>query len=176
MGGGVGLLIVDVQPVFLREPPMWTLEGDDLVQKCMSLLHHARTRGIPVVFVQHIDADDMPNGATDAEKEIHSALMPLEGEVVVGKVYGSAFMKTHLDDILVSQGIQHIVVCGLSVYGCVNETVLFAKLFGFDVTVVEDAVAAQNYDEWPTSEGIPVFLGEWERGGISLCKAAEVPF
>jgi nicotinamidase-related amidase len=176
MGSKTALLVVDVQPVFLKDPPMWTLGGDDLVQKCKSLLDRARSRGIAVIFVQHIDADDMPTGTTDEEKAIHSDLTPLEGETVVGKVYGSAFMETDLSEILASQSIRHLVVCGLSVYGCVNETVLFAKLFGFDVTVVEDAVAAQDYDEWPTSEGIPVFLNAWKRGGISLCKAAEVPF
>jgi nicotinamidase-related amidase len=176
MESKIGLLVVDVQPVFLKDPPMWTVEGDDLVQKCKSLLDRARSRGVAVIFVQHIDADDMPSGATDEEKAIHGDLTPLEGETVVGKVYGSAFMETDLSDILLSQSIRHLVVCGLSVYGCVNETVLFAKLFGFDVTVVEDAVAAQNYGGWPTSEGIPVFLGEWKRGGISLCKASEVPF
>jgi len=176
MESKTGLLVVDVQPVFLKDPPMWTVEGDDLVKKCKSLLDRARSRGVVVIFVQHIDADDMPSGTTDEEKVIHGDVTPLEGETVVGKVYGSAFMKTDLSDILASHRIRHLVVCGLSVYGCVNETVLFAKLFGFDVTVVQDAVAAQNYDEWPTSEGIPVFLGEWERGGISLCKASEVRF
>jgi len=176
MDSRVGLLVIDVQPVFLKDPPMWTVEGDDLIEKCRTLLYHARTRGIPVIFVQHIDADDMPSGTTDAEKAMHCDLAPWEEEIVVGKVYGSAFMKTDLADILASQGIRHVVVCGLSAYACVNETVLFAKLFGFDVTVVEDAIAAQNYDEWPTNEGIPVFLNEWKRGGISLCKAADVPF
>jgi len=176
MESKTGLLIVDVQPVFMKDPPMLTLEGGDLVQKCKGLMHHARSCGIPVVYVQHIDEDDMPSGTTDADKAFHSDLTPLDGEIVVSKIYGSGFMQTELSEVLESQGIHHLVVCGLSAYGCINETVLFAKLFGFDVTVIEDAVAAPNYDEWPTNEGIPLFLAEWKRAGISLCKTKDVSF
>jgi len=168
------LLIVDVQPIFMKDPLMLTLDGDDLVIKCKTLLDRAREQATPVVFVQHVDKDDMPEGTTDEDMAFHPELTPHADEPVIGKMFGSGFMATNLDKTLKSMGIRHLIVCGLSTYGCVNSTVLFAKLFGYEVTIVCDAIAAPDYDQWPITEGIPVFLSEWEKGGIRLAVANDI--
>jgi nicotinamidase-related amidase len=165
-----------VQPIFLADPPMWTVDGDDLVAKCARLIDRARSHGTPVVFIQHADEHDMPGGVAEEDKAIHRDLAPQEGEPVVRKIYGSGFMQTDLTEILAARGIRHLLICGLSAYGCVNETVLFGKLLGFDITVVKDAVAAPNLDTWPAGEGIPTFLSEWRRAGMSLQAAEDVSF
>jgi len=162
------LVVIDVQPIFMKDPLMLTLDGDDLVEKCTDLLERARTQGTPVVFVQHVDKNDMPAGTTDEELAFHAALTPREDEPVIGKMFGSGFMETDLDKTLKDMGIHHLVICGLSAYGCVNQTVLFAKLFGYKVTVVRDAIGAPDYEQWPATAGIPLFLSNWEKGGIEL--------
>lgn len=170
------LVIVDVQPIFMKSPKMLTLDGDDLVAKCSGLLEAARTTHMPVVFVQHVDKDDMPEGTTDKDMAFHQDLTPQAGEPVIGKMFGSGFMQTDLDETLRSLGINHLIVCGLSAYGCVNQTVLFAKLFGYDVTVVQDAIAAPEYEQWPVTEGIPIFLAQWKKGSINLASARSLRF
>jgi nicotinamidase-related amidase len=168
------LVIIDVQPIFMIDPKMLTLDGDDLVAKCTSLLNDARKNGMPVVFVQHVDKNDMPEGTTDEDMAFHPDLSPQEDEPVIGKHFGSGFMETTLDETLKSMDIQELIVCGLSAYGCVNQTVLFAKLFGYDVTVVQDAVGAPDYEQWPVTEGIPIYLSNWERGGVQLAFTKDV--
>jgi nicotinamidase-related amidase len=168
------LVIIDVQPIFMIDPKMLTLDGDDLVSKCEALIDRARRTNIPVVFVQHVDRRDIPAGTTDEDMAFHSDLAPLKTEPVVGKVFGSGFMETALDEVLKSMEIQRLVICGLSAYGCVNQTVLFAKLFGYDVTVVQDAVGAPDYEQWPVTEGIPIYLSNWERGGVQLAFTKDV--
>lgn len=168
------LVVIDVQPVFMNEPLMLTVDGDDLVEKCKGLIDRARAAGLQVVYVQHVDKDDMPAGTTEADIAFHPDLAPRADEPVIGKAFGSGFMETKLDETLKEKEIQHLLVCGLSAYGCVNLTVLFAKLFGYEVTVVRDAIGAPDYEQWPVTEGIPVFLANWERGGIGLESAIEV--
>ena len=170
------LVIIDVQPIFMNDPKMLTLAGDDLVAKCTSLLNDARKSGMPVVFVQHVNKDDMPAGTTDEDMAFHPDLSPQEDEPVIGKHFGSGFMETNLDETLKSMDIQELLICGLSAYGCVNQTVTFAKLFGYQVTVVQDAVGAPNHENWPVAEGIPIFLSNWERGGIKLTLSGAVEF
>lgn len=170
------LVVIDVQPIFMKDPLMLTLDGNDLVEKCADLLERARMQGTPVVFVQHVDKDDMPSGTTDEDMAFHAALAPREDEPVIGKVFGSGFMETALDKTLQMMGIRHLVICGLSAYGCVNQTVLFAKLFGYEVTVVRDAIGAPDHEQWPVTKGIPIFLSNWEKGNIELASSRFVNF
>jgi len=174
MTAKTALIIVDVQPVFMNDPKMLTVDGDDLVRKCKSLLDRARDLGIPIVHIQHVDKDDMPNGTRDQDMAIHPSLTPLADEPVIGKRFGSGFMETTLEATLASTNARHLVVCGLSAYGCVNQTVLFAKLFGYQVTVVQDAIAAPDSEVWSVPDGIPIFLSNWEKGGILLESTHEV--
>lgn len=53
----------------------------------------------------------------------------------------SAFQGTQLADHMRSAGIQNIRICGLATDYCVKATVLDAIETGFDVTLIEDAVA-----------------------------------
>jgi len=174
MTANKALVVIDVQPVFMKDPLMLTVDGNDLVEKCKGLIDRARAAGLQVVYVQHVDKDDMPEGATEGDIAFHPDLSPRAGEPVIGKIFGSGFMKTNLDEALKEGGIQHLLVCGLSAYGCVNSTVLFAKLFGYEVTIVRDAIGAPDYEQWPVTKGIPVFLADWKRGGIGLESAVDV--
>ena len=169
------LLVIDVQPVFMT-PPMLTVDGDDLVTKCRILIEHARTGGIPVVYVQHVDEEDMPKDVRPEDKAFHADIAPQPGDPIVKKIFGSAFMRTNLEDVLTSGGIEHLIVCGLSATGCVHQTVLFARLFGYDVTVVKDAVGAPEYPNFSAGEGIETFSTEWEKVGIQLTRTAELRF
>ena len=36
------------------------------------------------------------------------------------------------------------------------------------VTVVRDAIGAPDYEQWPVTAGIRLFLSNWEKGGIEL--------
>jgi len=167
------LLLIDVQPVFMTSPRMLTVDGDDLTAKCSRLIDRARSSGIPVVYVQHVDPDDLPDDVDDAQVAFHPDVAPRDGESVVGKRFGSGFMDTPLHELLQGEEITHVVACGLSAYGCVNATVLYGRLLGYDVTVVLDAVAAPELERFPPRTGIPTFAREWRRVGIELSSSEE---
>ncbi len=175
MKSNQALVVIDIQPVFMKEPKMLTLDGDHLVPRCKDLIARARSAGAPVVYVQHVDPEDMPEGTPMTEIAFHPDLAPRAGEPVIEKRFGSGFMQTNLKETLDEIGVRHLLICGLSAYGCVNQTVLFAKLYGYDVTVIQDAVAAPDFEAFHTSEGIPVHLAAWGQGGVHLVpsKAAE---
>ncbi len=170
------LVVVDVQPVFLDGHDFRTIDGNDLVAKCRGLIQRAREANVPVIFVRHADDDDMPEGTVLEAKDVHPDLKPLPDETIVDKVFGSAFKETNLDEVLRSKGVERLVVCGLSTFGCVEATILYAKLYGYDVAVVGNAHAGDHTDTFPTSKGIPIFERAWEKGGIQVLGPEEDPF
>ena len=170
------LMVIDVQPVFLSGADFRTIDGDDLVAKCAALVNGARAADIPVIYIRHADEDDMPEGATEDAKRFDPALAPLSDEPVIDKLFGSGFMETNLGEVLKTSQIERIIVCGLSTYGCVNQTVLFAKLYGYDVSIVGNAHAGPDSPEFPVSKGIPIFHRAWEEAGIRILGPTDVPF
>jgi len=170
------LMVIDVQPVFLDGSDFRTIGGDDLVAKCRVLIEQARAAGVPVVYVEHADVDDMPEGTAPEAKVMHPDLAPGAGDPVVHKMFGSGFMETTLDDVLKERGIRRFVACGLSSYGCVEATVLYGKLYGYDVAVAANAIAGPHSDEFPVTRGIPIFLDAWKKAGIEILESDDDPF
>jgi nicotinamidase/pyrazinamidase len=76
---------------------------------------------------------NVPNAATIVSK----ATMPHQ------EAY-SAFEGTSLRSLLALQGVDHVIVTGLTTDYCVKNTVLDALRFGFSVTVVENTIRAVN--------------------------------
>jgi hypothetical protein len=54
------LAIIDLQTMFLTNPPMCTVDADDLVCMCQRWLRHARRDRTPVLFVQRVDEGAIP--------------------------------------------------------------------------------------------------------------------
>ena len=69
---------------------------------------------------------------------------PLPGEVVIDKPGYSAFHQTELDQILRSQGITTLIVCGVTTEVCVHTTVRAATDLGYRCITVADACAASE--------------------------------
>lgn len=64
---------------------------------------------------------------------------PLPGEVVVTKQYASGFHGTSLAATLTAQGVDTVLVTGLTTSGCVRATATDALQYGFRPLVVADA-------------------------------------
>ena len=67
--------------------------------------------------------------------------MPHDGEPVFQKTVNSGFIGTGLEDYLRREGIESLVIAGMTTDHCVSTTARMAENLGFDVVVVEDATA-----------------------------------
>ena len=76
-----------------------------------------------------------------ANLDIHPAVAPQPGEVIVTKVRASAFSGSDLEVILRSQAISHLILCGMATSGVVLSTVLEAADKDYELTVLSDGCA-----------------------------------
>lgn len=73
-----------------------------------------------------------------------SPLRPLPTELVVTKQYASAFFGTSLASTLTAQGVDTLLITGVSTSGCVRATATDACQHGFVPIVVREAVGDRH--------------------------------
>ncbi len=78
----------------------------------------------------------------EAGHDIIPALYPLDGEIVIDKPGKGAFYATELGDVLEKNGIENLLVCGVTTEVCVNTTVREANDRGYRCIVLSDGCAS----------------------------------
>jgi nicotinamidase-related amidase len=175
MNNNTALLVIDVQVCnFGDSAPVH--EGGALLSKISGLIERAHAAGAPVVYVQHCG----PEGAIDEPGtlgwEIHPALAPIEGEVVIQKRHPDAFQETNLQRELESRGIERLIITGIQTEYCVDTTCRRAYSLGYDVTLVEDAQSTWDTEHLTAPQIIAhhnAVLGGWF---ATLKEASEIEF
>lgn len=74
--------------------------------------------------------------------DIVDELTPVEGEVILDKPGKGAFYQTDLNLILKSQGIEKLIVMGVTTHVCVQSTIREANDRGYECLMIEDGCAA----------------------------------
>jgi nicotinamidase-related amidase len=145
------LLVMDVQ-----QSVAGRFADDELLGRLAAAVAAARDGGIPVVYVRVAFRQGGPEGhernlmlapvaANPAffeggpGAEIHPAVAPLPGEVIVTKRRVNAFYNTDLEVVLRAQGVTSLVLCGLATSGVVLSTLRDAADRDYRVTVLADA-------------------------------------
>ncbi len=80
----------------------------------------------------------------DPFQVIHSAVKPIDGEVVVGKHRVNALFGTDLDMTLKSNDIHNLILLGYATSGVVLSTTRYAADLDYRLYIVEDCCADQD--------------------------------
>ncbi|MGD9988294.1 cysteine hydrolase family protein [Pseudonocardia sp.] len=163
------LLVVDMQNDFCAEDGYYGKLGKDLsaiqlaVRRMSVLVDAAREAGVLVVWIQQTLLPDAradsaawlrrrtqgtapPEWTIDGSwgQEFVAPLVPRAGEPVVKKHRSSAFVGTHLDLILRSNGIASVVIGGAVTQGCVESTARDATFYDYYVVHASDCVGTTD--------------------------------
>jgi nicotinamidase-related amidase len=125
------------------DDPRWGARNNpEAEQRIADLLAAWRAARQPVIHVQHLSLEphsplreDAPGHAFKVEA------MPRPNEPVFRKHVNSAFIGTDLEAHLRANGIESLVIAGITTDHCVSSTARMAGNLGFTVTVAEDATA-----------------------------------
>jgi nicotinamidase-related amidase len=152
------LLVMDFQTSIVES---FTTERDGLLARAAALIEGARKAGMKVVYVVVAFRPGYPEVSPrnpafgpiresgryiqgSAGTEVHSAVAPRAGEVVVTKHRVGAFVGTDLDMVLRSSGIETLVLAGIATSGVVLSTVRHAADVDYRLVVVEDGCADRD--------------------------------
>ena len=147
------LVIVDFVMAYLDPASPLYAGVEDALASNERLLAAARTAGIPVIFTNVVYQADGADGGLFYKKipslrvflegsplgAFPPSLQPVDGERVISKQFASAFFGTSLAETLAEEGIDTLLITGLSTSGCVRATALDALQSGFAPFVVREA-------------------------------------
>ena len=134
--GGAALLVVDVQPTFLRVMPA----GEACLRRCRLAVAAARLLGLPIFFTEQVPAKLGPT---------HPDLLVAAGDSprVFGKTAFSAFGAPGLTEALRAAGIAHLLIIGLEGPVCVHQTAIAARRADLGVTLLDDAITERRPED-----------------------------
>ncbi len=152
------LLVMDFQVSIVDG---FAMDKDELLTRTASLLDAARKSGLMVVYVvvgfragyPEVSRRNMSFSAIreagrfaagDSGAEIHLAVAPRSGEVIVTKHRVGAFAGTDLDMILRSGGIETVLLAGIATSGVVLSTVRHAADADYRIVVVKDCCSDRD--------------------------------
>jgi nicotinamidase-related amidase len=75
---------------------------------------------------------------------LYSSIRPLPGEAVVPKHHPNSFRKTNLLELLQTDEVSHLVICGMMTHMCIDATARAARDHGFECIVAADACATRD--------------------------------
>jgi maleamate amidohydrolase len=154
LGSRPAVLVVDFSCGFTD--PQCDL-GSDLsaeVEATRRLLDAAREKGLPVIFTTIGFEPSLKDGGLWLQKvpslgdlqlggqwvEIDPRLERRPEETVIVKKGASAFFGTNLAAVLVSQGIDSVIMCGATTSGCIRATAIDLLQHGFPTLVPRECV------------------------------------
>ena len=147
------LILVDfVQAYFDPDSPLYA-GVEDALASALRIRAAARAARVPVIFSRVVYREGGADGGVFYRKvpalEVFvqgsplgawpEGFEPAEGEHVISKQYPSAFFGTSLGARLAADGIDTLIIAGLTTSGCVRATCVDAVSHGFIPIVVADA-------------------------------------
>lgn len=139
------LIIIDLQNDYFPGGSNPLPGAEDAARNANLLLNDFRTKGLPVIHIQHIatrpTATFFLPGTVGAE--IHASVKPLEDEKVIVKHTPNSFQGTGLLEQLRVWEVDKLVICGMMTHMCVDSTTRAAKDFGFNCILIGDACATK---------------------------------
>jgi nicotinamidase-related amidase len=154
LGSRPAVLVIDFSCGFTD--PECSLGSDctAAVEQTKRVLDVAREKGFPVIFTTIGFEPSLKDGGLWMQKapaladlqiggkwvDIDPRLEPRDDETVVMKKGASGFFGTNLASILVSQGVDSVVLCGATTSGCVRATAVDLLQYGWPTIVPRECV------------------------------------
>jgi len=187
------IIMVDFVRAYFEPGAQLYMGKDDCLHSAARLLQAARDAGILVVHTRVSFTEGGADGGHFFKKvgalkhfvgetalgQIMPEVEPQSGEPVLVKQYASSFFGTSLSATLASQGIDTLIVTGVSTSGCVRATAVDAIQHGFLPIVPREAVGdradgpheanlfdiQQKYGEVVSEADVLDYLQTLKRGG-----------
>ncbi len=173
------LIVIDVQQG-LCEGKYAAYGAPALIARINALAQRARTEKLPVIWVHHEESEGLlQHGAPGWQ--LAQGLETRTDDILVRKTTSDAFLRTGLERLLKTHGVDRLVICGLQTEYCVDTTVRRALGLGYPVTLVSDSHSTMDNEQLSAAQIIAhhnLTLSRMDSFGprVQLVTASEVSF
>ena len=169
------LVIIDVQVgIFEHGAPIY--RANEMLANLGALIGRAHAAGIPVIYIQNDGGQGDPLQPGQPGWQIHPAIAPTAGDLVIRKRTPDAFQGASLQFELDQRGVRHLVLGGLATEYCVDTSCRRAASLGYEVTLVQDGHGTRDSETLPASQIIAHHNQVLGHFFAALKPAAEVQF
>jgi isochorismate hydrolase len=150
------LLVLDMQAYFLDESSHAYIPSAEAILAGINvLIEEYHTRGIPIIFTQHINTASNAGMMSVWWKDLITSQNPLYGIIpeldlsmgtLIQKSQYDAFYQTPLEERLRGMGVTQVVLCGVMTHLCCETTARSAFMRGFEVFFPVDGTATYRLD------------------------------
>jgi maleamate amidohydrolase len=147
------LILVDFVEAYFDPACDLYADVEENLQSALRVRDVARKAGIPVIYTNVVYHPSGVNGGRFFQKAKPlvnmtegnpmgawpKGLVPDPSELVISKQYPSAFFGTSLASTLTAQGIDSLIITGVTTSGCIRATCIDTSSHGFIPIVVEEA-------------------------------------
>jgi maleamate amidohydrolase len=152
-GDKPALILVDLVRAYFDKESSLYAGVEDALASAIRIRDAAREAGVTVIYTNVVYKEDGSDGGVFYRKvpalsafvagnpmgDWPDGLEPTEDELVISKQYASAFFGTSLTETLNAEGIDTLIITGVSTSGCIRATCVDAISSGFIPIVVSDA-------------------------------------
>jgi maleamate amidohydrolase len=152
-GDKPALILVDLVRAYFDKESVLYAGVEDALASAIRIRDAARAAGVTVIYTNVVYKEDGSDGGVFYRKvpalsafvagnpmgDWPVGLDPIEDELVISKQYASAFFGTSLKTSLDAEGIDTLIITGVSTSGCIRATCIDAISSGFIPIVVSDA-------------------------------------
>ncbi len=140
------LLLVDIQREYFpcgAMPLDGPAEAAIQARKLLALFRHNH---LPVVFIQHVSLNPEATSFRSGSPGVSftTSIHPLPGEAVVRKHHPNSFRDTNLLELVWTDIISRLVICGMMTHMCIDATTRAASDYGFECIIAADACATRD--------------------------------
>lgn len=142
-GQNAALILIDFQKGFDQGAYLEKNRNNkDAEMKASIILNLWRELKLPVFHIIHSSKNPNSNfHESHSGFEIKDEVKPINAEPVIKKNVHSAFIGTDLKERLDKQGINSLVIIGMTSNHCVSTSTRMAGDYGFDTFLISDATA-----------------------------------
>lgn len=156
-GQSPALILIDFVDAYFAEGSPLYAGVEASLASALRIREAARAAGIPVIYTNVVYQTGKDGGMFFRKVPALEAfiagnplgawapgLEPADGELVITKQYASAFFGTSLAATLTSNGIDTLIITGVTTSGCIRATCIDTVSYGFIPLVVREAVGDRH--------------------------------
>ncbi|MCX2187432.1 cysteine hydrolase family protein [Limosilactobacillus pontis] len=159
------LIIIDMQNGVVNPAGKVIYNQTGLVHLINERIAAYRQAQLPIIFVQHVDEDLVPDSSA---WQLVPSLSVLPTDLRIQKEHPNAFYRTNLQAILTQRRVDQLEICGAQTEYCVDATIKMAHGLGYQVVMKHGAASTFDNSFMTAQEKNAFFARIWQDRFLKL--------